>query len=232
LNPLIPFYKVASADITNIPFLRKIASKNKPVILSTGASNLEEIDRAVSELQKYGCNDLCLLHCILNYPTLNENANLDMIKGLQEEYPELVIGYSDHTLPDSQMLVLTAAYLKGALVIEKHFTDDKNLPGNDHYHAMDAEDLKQFIKNIETLIKLRGAKSKAPLPSEEISRENARRSIILNSSVKAGTVLEENDLTYKRPGTGISPQFWDQVLGKIALKSLDEDHILEWSDIE
>jgi N-acetylneuraminate synthase len=232
LDPIMSFIKIASADITNIPFLRKVACKQKPVLLSTGASNREEIDLAVSELQKHGCNGLCLLHCILNYPTLNENANLDMIGGLQEAYPNFVTGYSDHTLPDPQMLVLTAAYLKGALVIEKHFTDDKTLPGNDHYHAMDKADLKQFNENIETLIKLRGTKLKAPLPSEEISRENARRSIVLNRSVEVGTVLEENDLTCKRPGTGISPQFWDQVLGKIALKSLAEDHILKWSDIE
>jgi sialic acid synthase SpsE len=232
LDNLVPFFKIASADITNIPFLRRVAAKRKPILLSTGASNLEEIDLAVSELQRYGCNDLCLLHCILNYPTLNENANLDMIVGLQESYPDFVTGYSDHTLPDPQMLVLTAAYLKGALVIEKHFTDDKNLPGNDHYHAMDAENLKQFNENIETLFKLRGTKLKGPLPSEEISRENARRSIVLKRSVEVGTALEENDLTYKRPGTGISPQFWDQVLGKIVLKSLAEDHILEWPDIE
>ena len=228
----MPFFKVASADITNIPFLRKIASKQKPVLLSTGASNQAEIDLATSELQKYGCKDLCLLHCILNYPTLNENANLDMINGLQESYPDRVVGYSDHTLPDPQMLVLTAAYLKGALVIEKHFTHDKNLPGNDHYHAMDVEDLRQFKRNIEKLIKLRGAKVKVPLPSEEISRKNARRSIVLKRLVETGKILEVNDLTYKRPGTGISPEFWDQVIGCKTLKSLSEDQILEWTDIE
>ena len=232
LDPLMTFFKIASADITNIPFLRKIASKQKPVLLSTGASNQAEIDLAVLELQEFGCKDVCLLHCILNYPTLNENANLDMINGLQQAYPHMVIGYSDHTLPDAQMLVLTAAYLKGAMVIEKHFTHDKNLSGNDHYHAMDVKDLRQFKDNIEMLIQLRGSKAKAVLPSEEISRLNARRSIVLKRPVEAGKIFEEKDLTFKRPGTGISPELWGQVIGCKTLKSLDEDHILEWSDIE
>ncbi len=145
LDPLMSFFKVASADITNMPFLRKVVSKGKPVLLSTGASNLKEINEAVSELKNHGAKDICLMHCILNYPTEDQNANLDMILGLKETFPELVIGYSDHTLPDAEMLVLTAAYLKGAMVIEKHFTYDKSLPGNDHYHAMDVDDLKKFF---------------------------------------------------------------------------------------
>lgn len=231
LEPLMNFFKIASADITNIPFLRKIASKKKPVLLSTGASNQAEINLAVSELHDYGCTDICLLHCILNYPTLNENANLDMINGLQQAYPDKIIGYSDHTLPDQQMLVLTAAYLKGALVLEKHFTHDKTLPGNDHYHAMDMEDLKRFKRNIEMLIELKGAKEKAPLPSEELSRENARRSIVLTQPVQAGKIISAKDLTCKRPGTGINPGHWDKVVGSKVLKSLQADHILEWQDL-
>jgi N-acetylneuraminate synthase len=232
LDPLMACFKIASADITNIPFLRKIASKKKPVLLSTGASNLKEIDTAISELKSYGAKDICLMHCILNYPTDNENAHLNMIMGLKETYPDMLIGYSDHTLPDPKMLVLTAAYLKGAVVIEKHFTYDKSLPGNDHYHAMDVKDLKQFCNNIEFLHILMGSKVKGSLPSEEISRQHARRSIVVSCDVGAGEIITENKLTYKRPGTGVSPQDWDRVVGSKTVKALSSDHILEWSDIE
>jgi|TARA_Y100000310_G_scaffold343730_1_gene452749 N-acetylneuraminate synthase len=232
LDPMLSYFKIASADITNLPFLRKIASKHKPILLSTGASNMEEIDLAITELQENGSGEICLMHCILNYPTENENANLDMIEGLKKSYPEKVIGYSDHTLPDPQMLVLTAAYLKGAMVIEKHFTNDKTLPGNDHYHAMDVEDLKRFKKNIQMLQSLKGSKIKEPIPSEDISREHARRSIVLSHNVKAGTILSEDDLTCKRPGNGISPLYWDKVIKMKVLRNLEKDYILKWSDFE
>ena len=231
LAPLMTFYKIASADITNIPFLRKIARKHKPVLLSTGASTLEEISFAVTELKDHGCYSIGLLHCILNYPTENKNANLDMILGLKREFPELIIGYSDHTLPDPQMLVLTAAYLKGAVILEKHFTYDKNLPGNDHYHAMDVDDLKRFCQNIEFIQELKGSSIKEPLSSEEISRKHARRSIVLANAVEAGKILTEDDLTYKRPAFGVSPQDWDKVIGSRVFRDLEKDHVLEWSDI-
>lgn len=231
LYPLVSFYKIASADITNFPFLKKIVKKGKPIVLSTGASSLSEIDQAVQVMKNSGCTDLALLHCILNYPTPDENANLDMIKGLKNNYPDLIIGYSDHTLPDECMLTLTAAYLKGARIIEKHFTFDKTLPGNDHYHAMDVNDLKRFVNNITRLSKLNGSSTKGFIEAEKISRENARRSIVLKASVKKGTTVSEEMLTYKRPAHGISPIFWDKVIGKKALRDLEGDHILQWSDL-
>ena len=227
----MPFYKIASADLTNLPFLRRIARKNKPVILSTGASTLPEIDLAVEEIKKCGSGVLCLMHCVLNYPTSYENANLDMIAGLRRVYPGLIIGYSDHTLPDQDMLVLTAAYLKGASVIEKHFTFDKSLPGNDHYHAMDVADLRRFCRNIDFVKGLEGSSFKAPLPSENIARNNARRSIVLSRKVNAGEFLSEDDLTCKRPGNGISPLHWDKVIGMRAVHDLKEDHLLQWTDV-
>ena len=130
LAPIVPFFKIASADITNVPLLRKVAVTGKPIVLSTGASTIEEIDDAVTLLRCSGCKDLSLLHCVLNYPTANENANLGMIDDLETRYPNTVIGYSDHTVPDESMTVLLAAYLKGAMIIEKHFTYDKTLPCN------------------------------------------------------------------------------------------------------
>ena len=232
LDPLVPFFKVASADLTNTPLLRKVGAKGKPVALSTGASTLDEIDTALGELERAGAAGVALLHCVLNYPTPNEHANLNMIDGLRRAFPGHVIGYSDHTLPDASMAILTAAYVKGARIIEKHFTFDKSLPGNDHYHAMDLEDLSRFTANLRLLEQAAGRSDKAPLDSEEISRANARRSIVVARAVKAGAPLGEDDLTTKRPGTGISPLHWDTVIGMRACADLEGDHVLTWDDLE
>ncbi len=233
LDPLVPFFKVASADLTNTPFLRKIGAKQKPVVLSTGAATLAETDEAVRVLDQSGCPNVVLLHCILNYPTPNPQAHLRMIEGLRRAYPQHVIGYSDHTLPDESMIPLVSAWLLGAVVLEKHFTHDKTLPGNDHYHAMDQKDLERFIEMVERTGILMGPSSqKAPIETEKISRLNARRSIVLTRPVPADHVLEEADLTYKRPGTGISPLHWDDVVGSRTLNSLEEDHVLQWENLK
>ena len=231
LDPLVPFHKIASADLTNVPLLRQVAGKGKPVLLSTGASTLGEIDMAVETLRKAGCKDLVLLQCILNYPCPNANAHLNMIDGLHRAYPELVLGYSDHTLPDERMLVLSAAWLKGALVLEKHFTHDKSLPGNDHYHAMDVTDLKKFIENVVFLEELMGSDHKAPLAAEAPAREHARRSIVIDRALPAGHVIAESDITYKRPAHGVSPIHWDEVIGRKTAQALEEDHVLQWKDL-
>lgn len=232
LDPLMPFFKIASADLTNIPFLRKVAAKGKPVLLSTGASTLGEIDIAVNTLKQAGCDGIALLHCILNYPTDNANAHLDMITGLQQAYPEYLVGYSDHTLPDDAMTSLVTAYLLGAVVIEKHFTHDKTLPGNDHYHAMDVHDLARFVTLADRIHTLRGnTTEKAPIATEEISRLNARRSIVLARNVGKGSILAVEDITYKRPGTGVSPLHWDEVIGKTVARDLKIDDVLQWNDL-
>lgn len=232
LDPLVPFFKIASADLTNIPFLRKVAAKGKPVVLSTGASTLGEVDIAVEALTRAGCADIALLHCILNYPTDNTNAHLRMIEGLKRAYPRKIVGYSDHTLPDDAMTSLVAAHLLGAVIIEKHFTHDKTLPGNDHYHAMDQHDLARFVALAETVHVLLGPSDhKAPIATEAISRKNARRSIVLARDIAAGRVLAPDDLTYKRPGTGISPMHWDEVLGRRTATALQADHVLQWQDL-
>jgi N-acetylneuraminate synthase len=232
LDPLVPFFKIASADLTNIPFLRKIAAKGKPVVLSTGASTLGEVDIAVEALTQAGCTDIALLHCILNYPTDDANAHLRMIEGLKRAYPRNIIGYSDHTLPDDAMTSLVAAHLLGAVIIEKHFTHDKTLPGNDHYHAMDQHDLARFVSLAEKLHVLLGPSDhKAPIAAEAISRKNARRSIVLARDVPAGRELTPDDLTYKRPGTGVSPIHWDEVLNRRTAVALQADHVLQWQDL-
>ena len=233
LDSLVPFYKVASADINNLPFLRKIASKSKPVLLSTGAANTSEIDYAVDILKTNGCDQIAILHCILNYPTNDENASLSMIKYLKNNYPDFLIGYSDHTLPDNNMLPLLTAYSSGAVIIEKHFTFDKTLPGNDHYHAMDKKDLKNFISLSSKLNKLLGKnKIKESIPSEEISRKNARRSIVTSSLLEKNHIIEEKDIICKRPGWGISPVHWDKVIGMKTKKRIEEDQLLSWDDLK
>jgi sialic acid synthase SpsE len=232
LDPIVPFFKIASADLTNIPFLRKVAAKGKPIVLSTGASTLGEIDIAVEVLRQTGCTDLALLHCILNYPTDNANAHLRMIEGLKRAYPDNIIGYSDHTLPDDAMTSLVTAHLRGAVIIEKHFTHDKTLPGNDHYHAMDQYDLARFVALAETMHTLLGSSDhKAPIATETLSRKNARRSIVLARDVIAGHQLTVDDLTYKRPGTGVSPLHWDEVVSRCTSVALQADHVLQWQDL-
>jgi sialic acid synthase SpsE len=232
LDPLVPFFKIASADLTNLPFLRTVAAKKKPVVLSTGASTLAEVDIAVGELERAGCGQIALLHCILNYPTDNANANLGMIRGLRRAFPRYVIGYSDHTLPDPAMTTLTTAWLLGAVVLEKHFTHDKTLPGNDHYHAMDVTDLRCFAERSRLIDTLRGPEDhKAPIATEAISRLNARRSIVIEHDLAAGHVITPEDITCKRPGTGISPLHWDEVLGRRTATALAADHVLNWSDL-
>lgn len=233
LNKLVSFFKIASADITNLPLIEHIASKKKPIILSTGASNVKEIETAVKLIKKKGVNDICLMHCILNYPTKKDNANLLMISHLKKKFPEIVIGYSDHTKPDKNMSCLTTAYLLGARVIEKHFTNNKKKKGNDHYHSMDKFDLKRFFKNINHLKKLLGNSSeKKPIKSELISRKNARRSIVATKFLKKGMKIRESDIICKRPGTGISPYLFKKIIGKKTARAIKEDQILKNSDIK
>ena len=228
LNPLMKYFKIASADLNNIPLLKKIASKKKPIFLSTGASNLEEIKSSVKLLKKYGINKIALLHCILNYPTASHNANLNMINSLKKEFVKIKIGYSDHTLPDQDMMVPTTAFLLGAKIIEKHFTLNKKLPGNDHYHSMDYKDLKKLRSNINKILNLIGNKKiKGPIPSEKKAIKNARRSIVVAKKIKKGEKFSEQNLTFKRPAVGLSISEWNKVIGKRSKKNLKEDDVVK-----
>ncbi len=229
LNDLMPVFKISSSDITNKPFIDYIAGFNKPIILSTGASYLYEIEQAVQWIEEKKV-PYALLHCILNYPTSNDNANLGMITGLKYKFPGIPVGYSDHTMPQN-MKVMEIAYLLGAVILEKHFTHDKNLSGNDHYHAMDKNDLKKFIHKISNDIKMIGSYKKSSLASEEISRKNARRSIVAKRSIKKGEKLVVESLTFKRPAFGISPAYIDQVVNMSARHDIHQDDIIYWSDL-
>lgn len=229
LNDLMGVYKVSSSDLTNHPFIEFMCDFGKPILLSTGASNLSEVFGAVGAINAKG-NPLCLLHCILNYPTPDNNANLGMILDLRRRFPDVVLGYSDHTIP-GDMSILETALLLGAPVLEKHFTHDKNLPGNDHYHAMDKEDLKHFIKRLDVLFGRLGVFHKHSLADEAPARRNARRSLVLKRDVPKGAIVTYDDLTWKRPAFGISPQFINEVIGKTAQENLVTDAILHWNQL-
>ena len=155
-----------------------------------------------------------------------------MLTGLHNRYPDLLLGYSDHTLPTEEMTSLISAHLLGAVVLEKHFTLDKTLPGNDHYHAMDEFDLARFKVKVKKVHELLGpTRDKSPIATEDLSRLNARRSIVLARDLKSGHTIIDGDLVAKRPGTGVSPMSWDEVIGKKVVRDLPEDHILTWDDI-
>ena len=230
LNDLMDVFKISSSDITNKPFIRILCDFKKPIILSTGAAHLHEIAEAVEWIEEKG-NKLALLHCVLNYPTADENAALGMIPALKRHFPQHVIGYSDHTLP-SDMHILETATLLGARILEKHFSHDKTLPGNDHYHAMDKHDLRHFFERLAGTLASVGEMSLRALPEEEPARRHARRSLVTARVVPAGTVISAADLTWKRPAHGISPRNYDEVIGMRARRDLDEDTVLHWSDLD
>lgn len=225
LNPLMDIYKISSSDITNKPFIEILCDFGKPIILSTGASDLEEIKAAVAWINAKS-NPLALMHCVLNYPTVESKANLGRIKGLKKAFPDYVIGYSDHTEP-GDMKVCEMAVMLGARIIEKHFTHDKTLPGNDHYHAMDKHDLMNFRVNMKRVLSLYGQEDVRALASEAQARENARRSLVAARDIQKGKVLESDDLTWKRPASGISPSRIDSVLGRVAVMDIKEDAALQ-----
>ena len=229
LADMVSVFKISSSDITNLPLIEHICQFGKPILLSTGASELEEIEQTVSFIKQHNIS-LSLLHCVLNYPTANENANLGMIIGLKKHFPDFAIGYSDHTLPGN-MEVLETAGLLGAEILEKHFTFDKSLPGNDHYHAMDKGDIMVFREKMTARENLIGRIDKQSLASEQTSRLNARRSLVLARAVKQGEALTIEDISCKRPGTGISPTQINEAIGKKLNCSLPEDSVLTWREL-
>lgn len=230
LNDLMDVYKISSSDITNLPFIEYICKFNKPVILSTGASYMYEIEQAVQVLENNKI-PFSLLHCVLNYPTEDKNANLGMITGLKNKFPDRIIGYSDHTLPKN-MRTLETAFLLGAEIIEKHFTHDKTLTGNDHYHAMDKEDLLIFRENCRTIIELKGNQTIDSLVSQEPARRNARRSLVAKTNISKGAEINPENITWKRPAHGISPIFYKEIIGKKAIIDIKEDDILQFNMFE
>lgn len=228
LENMVDFYKISSSDLSNLPFICHIGSKGKPVYISVGASYLSEVDEAIRVLKESGCEDIVILHCVLSYPTDPGNANLRVIETLKKVFPDVRVGFSDHVAPDDTMMTLATAYLLGAEVIEKHFTLDKTLQGNDHYHAGDSEDFRRAINNFKWIDTVLGRPEKTILECEETPRREARRSLVLTRNMKAGEVITESDIMAKRPGTGIAPKFTDIVIGRTIRMDLEEDTVLTW----
>ncbi len=228
LEHMVDFYKISSSDISNLPFIQHIGAKGKAIVLSVGAAYLSEVDEAVRVLKDSGCKDITILHCVLSYPTDPRDANLRIIETLKKDFPDIKIGFSDHVAPDDTMMTLATAYMLGADVIEKHFTLDKTLPGNDHYHAGNPDDFRKAIANFKWIDTILGSGEKRVLDCERIPRREARRSLVLTRDMKAGEKIKKGDLIPKRPGIGISPVCMDIVVGRKVIRDLEEDTILTW----
>jgi N,N'-diacetyllegionaminate synthase len=221
-----PLFKIPSGEITNKPYLRHIAKKGKPVILSTGMANMQEIKNALDVLCENGIskNEITVLHCNTEYPTPMEDVNLKAMLTIQREL-KVRIGYSDHT---NGIEVPIAAVALGATVIEKHFTLDRNLPGPDHKASLEPGELKAMImaiRNIEKAISGNGIKE--PSKSELKNIVVARKSIMAAKHIRKGELLTAENLTVKRPGTGINPMLWDETIGKKAIKDYEPDDLIE-----
>ena len=228
LNDMMGIYKISSSDISNIPFIEYIAQKGKPIILSTGASDLDEIENAVKIITSINNNKLTLLHCVLEYPTPYEHANLCKIASLVNKFPGIIVGYSDHTKPDESMDVLKTAYLLGAQVIEKHFTLDKTIKGkNDHFHSMDCEDLMKLKKGLDFINTIKGSGEIKCLESERTTRESVRRSAVSAHKIQKGDILTEQSIVFMTPGIGLPHFEVKPLLGKQAVCDIDEDIILK-----
>lgn len=219
----MPIYKVPSGEITNLPYLMKIASTGKPVIMSTGMSDLDEVGLALEVLRDNGAGTITLLHCNTQYPTPFEDANIKAMLTLKEHFG-VEVGYSDHTLGIEAPI---AAIALGATVIEKHFTLDKNLDGPDHKASLDPQELKAMVTSIRNIEVALGDGIKRPSVSEKTNKEVARKSIIARRNIVKGEIFTQDNLTVKRPGNGISPMKWFEVLGMSAKRDFCEDELID-----
>jgi len=216
-------WKIPSGEITNLPYLIKIAKLRKPVILSTGMSTMDEIKNAVSVLKENGAGEITVLHCTTEYPTPFGNVNLRAMLSIKEEL-HVKVGYSDHT---KGIEAAIAAAALGASVIEKHLTLDKNMEGPDHKASLEPWEMKAMVDSIRNIELALGDGIKRPSESEKKNICVARKSIVAKRNIKKGEIFTEENLTVKRPGNGISPMRWFEVLGKRAIRDFNEDELIE-----
>lgn len=217
------FWKVPSGEVTNLPYLEKIAKTGRRVILSTGMCDMQEIADAVSILEKNGSGDITLLHCNTQYPTPYEDVNLRAMETIKN-ITKKKVGYSDHT---NGIEVPIAAVAMGAVVIEKHFTLDKNMIGPDHKASLEPRELAEMVSSIRNIEKAIGSAVKKPSKSEVENRSIVRKSIVAAKKIEKGTLFSKDNLTVKRPGTGISPMRWYDILGVEAKHDYEEDELIE-----
>lgn len=223
LDKLQDIWKIPSGEITNYPYLVEIGRTKKDVILSTGMSDLHEIHNAVDVLKSNGTKNITLLHCTTEYPAPIEEINLNVMETLRKEFG-CPVGYSDHT---QGIEIDLAAVAMGATIIEKHFTLDRSLPGPDHKASLEPDELKAMVSGIRKVELARGTGVKRPTASERKNRDIARKSIVAAKAIKQGEIFTTDNLTTKRPGSGVSPMRWNEVLGERAVRCFEEDELIE-----
>jgi N,N'-diacetyllegionaminate synthase len=231
LESLVPAYKIGSGDLTNIPFLKKVAHKQKPIILSTGMSTLKEIKDAVKSIKRIN-NKLILLHCTTSYPCPRSDVNLRVMETLRQEF-KLPVGYSDHSLGIDVALM---AVKLGAVILEKHFTLDRKIEGPDHKASLDPDELKKMVRRIRigdypkfNKVVL-GRKEKKPTKNELKIAKLARKSITAKQDISKGTIITKGMLEIKRPATGIQPKYLEKVIGKTTRKNIKKDTLIKFDD--
>ena len=222
----VPIFKIASADITHIPLIKKIAKKKLPIILSTGMASFNEINEAINAIENEGNNDIIIMHCITSYPTKPEDANLELIKVLKRNFPNYIIGYSDHTL-GTDIPVYSVFY--GACCIEKHFTFDQSLKtSRDHRLSLGPKEFQEMVKKLELARVSKGSEKRIEFDSEREAVKFARRSIVSTKKINIGEKISKEMLDVKRPGTGISPKFFEKILGRTVTVEIEEDQPIQW----
>ena len=223
----IPLYKISSGDLTNLPLLDYIARLKKPMIISTGMGTLGEVEKAINTIQNAGNTEITLLHCTSNYPTMYEDVNLKAMNTLKDAF-KLPVGYSDHTLG---IEVAIAAVAMGAKVIEKHFTTDNTLEGPDHKASLEPAALKQMVLSIRNIEEALGDGVKKCRENEKNTRDVARKSIVASQVIKKGELITIEEVTFKRPGLGISPEFLNMIVGRTASCDIARDEIITFEKV-
>lgn len=221
-------YKIGSADLTNLPFLKLIAKKQKPVILSTGMGNMEEISEAIKAIKNAGNDKIILMQCTTNYPCAIEDANLKAIQELRNTF-SLLTGFSDHTM---SIDVPAFARALDAAVIEKHFTLSRNMPGADHKASIEPDELKQAIEKLRLVEKALGTGIKKPTKDEEETSRLVRKSIVAKKGIKKGEKITKENIAIKRPGTGLAPKYFEKIIGKTAKKGIKADEMIFIGDLQ
>ncbi len=219
--------KVGSTEVTNYPFLKKIAQSKKKIILSTGMSTLGEVEKAVDILLENGADAVELMHCTTDYPTNVEDVNLKAMLTLKNAF-QLQVGYSDHTLGFEAAV---AAVTMGAVTIEKHITLDREMKGPDHKASMPPAEFAEYVEHIRNTEKLLGNGRKKPTAKERTIMQQVRRSILSTRDLKTGTILSEEDLCLKRPGTGIPPEFLPFLIGRELKRDIEKEEPIMWQDV-
>lgn len=221
-------HKLGADDATNLPLIRYVASKNKPVFLSSGYCTLEETEEMINACLETGNDKIFLFHTVSNYPTYPEQVNLLAMQTLKKKFPYLKVGFSDHTVGP---LASLAAACMGADMVEKHFTYDKNAEGPDHQLSANPKEMKQLVESIREFELMKGTGAKRPVGKEIQNRIKNRKSLVSTKPITKGELFTADNTDIKRPGHGIEPKYLDTVLGKAAARDISEDEVLTWADI-